>query len=105
MSNDHDLVTPVNEPLGQLVDVAFDSSWLREEEVADHCDIVRWLRHLDGCCPPDDGYSLDGGLRRHRIGIGRPHSVHNKATLRDMSIGYCVIRMQVQGGVVSREMG
>lgn len=74
VSNDHDLVTPVDEPLGQLVDVALDSSWLWEEEVADHGDIVRWLRHGDRDCPPSGHLtlSLNTGLRGYRVITGRP---------------------------------
>lgn len=45
---DNDLVAPVNEPLGELIDVALDSSWLRKEEVADHSDVVCWLGHFGG---------------------------------------------------------
>ena len=41
MGDDDDLVASVNELLRQLVDVTFDSSGLREEEVADHGDVVR----------------------------------------------------------------
>ena len=44
MCDDHDLVAAVDQLRRQLVDVTFDSSRLREEEVADHGDIVR---HLD----------------------------------------------------------
>ena len=41
MGDDDDFVSSIDELGGQLVDVAFDSSWLWEEEVADHSDIVR----------------------------------------------------------------
>lgn len=41
MRDDDDLVAAVDELRGELVDVAFDSSWLGEEEVADHSNIVR----------------------------------------------------------------
>lgn len=46
--NDNDFVSAIDELGRELVDVAFDSSWLWEEEVADHGDIVahRWMR----CC-------------------------------------------------------
>lgn len=44
MSDDDDFVTAVDQFSRQLVNVTFDSSWLREKEVADHSDIVR---HLD----------------------------------------------------------
>lgn len=46
MCNDYDFVAAVDQFRGELVDVAFDASWLREEEVTDHCDIVG---HFDGC--------------------------------------------------------
>jgi hypothetical protein len=39
--DNYDLVASVDELRGELVDVAFDSSWLGEEEVADHRNIVR----------------------------------------------------------------
>jgi len=42
------LVASVNELCGKLVDMAFDASRLRKEEVADHGNIVR---HCDDCCP------------------------------------------------------
>jgi len=39
---DHDdLMTSIDELHRQLVDMAFDSSWLRIEEVADHGNVVR----------------------------------------------------------------
>ena len=41
MRDDDDLVPAVNQFGGELVDVAFDSSGLGEEEVADHGDVVR----------------------------------------------------------------
>ena len=44
--DDHDLVASVNELGRELVDMTFDSSRLGEEEVADHCDIVRHLGQL-----------------------------------------------------------
>jgi hypothetical protein len=40
MGDDYDLVSSVNELGGELVDVAFDSSWLGKEEVADQRNIV-----------------------------------------------------------------
>jgi hypothetical protein len=43
--NDDDFVTAVNKFRGKLVDVAFDSSWLWKEEVADHGNVVR---HFQG---------------------------------------------------------
>ena len=43
MSDNDNFMTTVDELCGQLVDVAFDSSWLREEEVADHSNVVRHL--------------------------------------------------------------
>lgn len=46
--NDDDLVAAVNELAGELVDVRFDASWLREEEVAKHSDIVPPTRHVGG---------------------------------------------------------
>lgn len=38
---DDDLVAPVDELAGELVDVTFDSSRLGEEEVANHSDVIR----------------------------------------------------------------
>lgn len=35
-----DLVATVNQFGGQLINVALDSSWLREEEVANHSDVI-----------------------------------------------------------------
>lgn len=44
VSDDYHFVASINQFGGELVDVAFDSSWLWEEEVTDHSDVVR---HLD----------------------------------------------------------
>ncbi len=41
MSNDDHFVAAVDQLCGQLVDVTLNSSWLREEEVADHGDVIR----------------------------------------------------------------
>jgi hypothetical protein len=41
MSDDYDFVASINELRRQLVDVRFDSSGLREEEVADHRNVIR----------------------------------------------------------------
>lgn len=46
MCDDNDLVATINELLRQLVDVTLDTPGLREEEVADHGDVVRH----DGDC-------------------------------------------------------
>ena len=46
VSYDDHFVTPIDEFRRQLVDVAFDSSWLWKEEVAHHGDVVSG-RHLD----------------------------------------------------------
>jgi hypothetical protein len=46
---DYNLVSSIDELRGELVNMTFDSSGLREEEVADHGDIIR---HGDG-----DGYA------------------------------------------------
>jgi len=43
-----DFVAAVDEFCGELVDVGFDSPWLRVEEVADHGDVVGAARHLGG---------------------------------------------------------
>lgn len=48
VSDNDDLVTSIDEPLGQLIYMALDASRLREEEVADHSDVIRCFRHL-GC--------------------------------------------------------
>lgn len=45
MCDDDDFVSSIYEFAGELVDVRFDASWLREEEVADHGDVVRSTRH------------------------------------------------------------
>jgi len=47
VGDDDDLVAPVHELRRQLVDVTLDTSWLREEEVANHGNVVRG-RHLCG---------------------------------------------------------
>lgn len=43
---DYHLVASINKSLRQLIYVTFDASWLGEEEIADHSDIVRWMRHF-----------------------------------------------------------
>lgn len=48
MRYDDDFVTAIDQLRGKLVYVAFDSSWLRKEEVADHGDVVRTARHREG---------------------------------------------------------
>jgi hypothetical protein len=72
VGNDDDLVASVYEFRGQLVYVAFDTAGLREEEVADHCDVVRRL-----------GLGADSvlgeELPRH---LGRRHGEVSKARLR-----------------------
>ena len=45
--NNNYLVTTVNELRRELVDMAFDTSWLGKEEVADHRNIVRHLEASD----------------------------------------------------------
>lgn len=54
--DDDDLVPAVNQLAGDLVDVRLDAAGLREEEVADHGDVVRFARH-DG-----DGWGVAGGV-------------------------------------------
>ena len=51
MSDHDDLVAAVDELRGELVDVAFNSSWLRKEEVAYHGDVVRHVGNESGPCP------------------------------------------------------
>lgn len=51
-----DLVSAINELCGELVDVTFDTSRLREEVVADESDIVR---HVGGCKSGLSGPSVD----------------------------------------------
>lgn len=41
MGDYNDLVAAVDELCGELVDVAFNSSWLGKEEIADHRNVVR----------------------------------------------------------------
>lgn len=48
MSYDDDFVATVDKLRSELVNVRFDASWLREEEVADHGDIVRAACHDGG---------------------------------------------------------
>ena len=43
MSDNDNLVAAVDKLCGQLIDVAFNSSWLRKEKVADHGNVVRHL--------------------------------------------------------------
>ena len=50
MCDYHYLVAAVDQLRRQLVDVTFDSSRLREEEVTDHGDVVRHLDESDTCC-------------------------------------------------------
>lgn len=46
--DDDDLVAAVDELCGKLIDVRFDASWLREEEVANHGDVVCAACHDGG---------------------------------------------------------
>ena len=48
-----DLVAPVNELRGQLVDVALDAAELRKEKVADHSNVVRHRGQRDQLCTSD----------------------------------------------------
>ena len=41
MGDDNDLVAAVDELCGELINVAFNSSWLGKEEVAYHGNVVR----------------------------------------------------------------
>ena len=43
VGDDDDFVASIDELGGQLIDVTLNTSWLREEEVADHGNIVRQL--------------------------------------------------------------
>ena len=58
MGDDNNLVTAVDEPSGELIDVAFNSSRLRKEEVADHGNVVRHL-------------GRDGRLRPSRAAVSQ----------------------------------
>ena len=51
MSDHDDLVAAVDELRGELVNVAFNSSWLRKEEVAYHGDVVRHVDNESRPCP------------------------------------------------------
>jgi hypothetical protein len=51
MCYDDDLMPSVYELGRELVDVTFDSSWLRKEEVANHGNIVRHLDKVAILCP------------------------------------------------------
>lgn len=44
MGNDDDFMASIDQLGRELIDMAFDASWLRKEEVANHGDVVR---HLD----------------------------------------------------------
>lgn len=46
MSDNHDLMASINQFACELIDVTFDSARLREEEIADHGDVVR---HIESC--------------------------------------------------------
>ena len=46
MRDDHNLVSSIDQLSGKLIDMAFHSPWLWEEEVADHSDVVRHLLYL-----------------------------------------------------------
>ncbi len=48
MSYDDNFVTAVDYFRGELVDVTLDASWLGEEEIANHSDVVRSVRHRGG---------------------------------------------------------
>lgn len=48
VSDDDDLVATVDKLCGELIDVRFDASWLREEEVANHGDVVCAACHDGG---------------------------------------------------------
>ena len=53
MCYDYNFVSSINEFGGELVDVAFDSSRLGKEEIADHGNIVRHCGRLRTfCCRP-----------------------------------------------------
>lgn len=41
--DDDDLVATVNQLCRDLINVTFNSPWLRKEEVTDHCNVVRHL--------------------------------------------------------------
>lgn len=48
VSDDNDFVATVDELAGELIDVRLDASWLREEVVANHSNVVCAPRHLCG---------------------------------------------------------
>jgi hypothetical protein len=48
VGDDDDLVATIDELCCELVDVRFDASWLREEEVANHGDVVCAACHDGG---------------------------------------------------------
>ena len=48
VSDDDDFVATVDELAGELVDVRLNASWLREEVVANHSNVVCTPRHLCG---------------------------------------------------------
>jgi len=50
MRDDYDFVSSIDELRGELVDMTFDTTELRKEEIADHCDIVGHFRGILGSC-------------------------------------------------------
>ena len=48
VGDDNDLVATVDKLCGELIDVRFDASWLWEEEVANHSDVVCAACHDGG---------------------------------------------------------
>jgi len=48
--NDDYLMAAIDELGGELVDMAFDATWLGKEEVADHGDVVRHLERPEFGC-------------------------------------------------------
>jgi hypothetical protein len=65
MSDDNDLVAAVDELCGELIDVAFNSSWLGKEEVADHGNVVRHFGR-GGRLRPAEQQSCDALLWRSK---------------------------------------
>lgn len=66
VGDDDYFVTAVDELRGKLIDMALDSTWLGEEEVADHGNIVGHLEYAwmgDGC-DEAGSHSYDG--QQHR---------------------------------------
>ena len=67
MCDNYYLVATVNELRRQLVNMAFDASWLGKEEVADHSNVVRHLGVLPGIADRSSHVYHDQCTRSRRV--------------------------------------